>query len=182
MSTFRQQDRGTIPEGCGERFEIVDGGDRVIGTALRRECHGNPALAHRTAHVVVRASDGRVLLQKRSATKDIQPGRWDTAVGGHLRPGETYEQAARREMTEEIGVDARLPLTHLFDSRIRNAIETEHVRVFGLCHDGPFAPQADEIDELRFWSAAELEQALGCGLFTPNLEAELAELRARRLL
>lgn len=165
-----------------ERFEIVDDEGRVIGTAWRRECHGNPALVHRTAHVVVRSADGRVLLQKRSATKDIQPGRWDTAVGGHLHLGEAYEQAARREMAEEIGIDGRLPLTHLFDTRIRNPVESEHVRVFGLTHDGPFVPQADEIDELRFWTVAEVDQALGDGVFTPNLEAEIGELRARGML
>ena len=165
-----------------ERFEIVDDADRVIGTAWRHECHGNPALAHRTAHVVVRSGDGRVLLQKRSAAKDIQPGRWDTAVGGHLHLGETYEQAASREMAEEIGLNGSLPLTHLFDSRIRNAVESENVRVFGLTHDGPFVPQADEIDELRFWSVGEVERALGTGAFTPNLEVEIAELRRRRLL
>ena len=165
-----------------ERFEIVDDEDRVIGTAWRHECHGNPALAHRTAHVVVRSRDGRVLLQKRSLTKDVQPGRWDTAVGGHLHLGETYEQAARREMAEEIGLDRRLPLTHWFDTRIRNPIESEHVRVFGLTHDGPFVPQADEVDELRFWTAAEVDQALGADVFTPSLEVEIAELRARGML
>ena len=165
-----------------ERFEIVDADGRVIGTAWRRECHGDPALVHRTAHVVVRSGDGRMLLQKRSATKDIQPARWDTAVGGHLHLGETYEQAARREMAEEIGIAGPLPLTHLFDTRIRNSIESENVRVFGLTHDGPFVPQADEIDELRFWTAADVDQALGRDVFTPNLEAEIGELRRRRLL
>jgi isopentenyldiphosphate isomerase len=165
-----------------EQFEIVDDADRVIGTAWRHECHGNPALAHRTAHVVVRSGDGRVLLQKRSAAKDIQPGRWDTAVGGHLHLGESYEQAARREMAEEIGLDGALPLAWLFDTRIRNPIESEHVRVFGLTHDGPFIPQAAEIDELRFWTTTEIEQALGTAAFTPNLEVEIGELRQRGLL
>jgi isopentenyldiphosphate isomerase len=167
---------------ASERFEIVDEHDLVIGTARRRECHGNPALVHRTAHVVVRSGDGRVLLQKRSAAKDIQPGRWDTAVGGHLHPGETYEQAARRELAEEIGIDEPQPLTHLFDTHIRNSVESENVRVFGLTHDGPFVPQADEIDDLRFWTAADVDRALGHGVFTPNLEVEIAELRARGLL
>lgn len=166
---------------ANERFEVVDEQDRVIGTARRRECHGNPALVHRTAHVVVQSADGRMLLQKRSLAKDIQPGRWDTAVGGHLHVGESYEQAARREMAEEIGVTPTLPLRHLFDTRIRNRIESENVRVYGLVHEGPFVPQPGEVDELRFWSAREVVQALGSGVFTPNLEAEIGELRSRGL-
>ena len=67
-----------------EWFETVDVTDRVVGRARRSECHGNPALVHRTAHVVVFSSDGRLLLQKRPAHKDIQPGRWDTAVGAYV--------------------------------------------------------------------------------------------------
>jgi len=168
---------------AGEWFEVVDEQDRVVGRARRRECHGNPALVHRTAHVVIRSGDGRILLQKRSATKDIQPGRWDTAVGGHLCPGESYEQAAQREMAEEIGIrPPHAALQHLFDARIRNAIEAENVRVFGLTHEGPFTAQADEVAELRFWSAAEVTAALGTGVFTPNLEVEIGALRARGLL
>ncbi len=164
-----------------EVFEIVDEQDRVIGTAPRRQCHGDPSLVHRTAHVVVWSGDGRMLLQKRSALKDIQPGKWDTAVGGHLHRGESYEEAARREMAEEIGVDRWLPLRHLFDARIRNRVEAENVRVFGLVHDGPFTPQPGEIDELRFWTAADVMVALGTGAFTPNLETEIEELRVRGL-
>jgi isopentenyldiphosphate isomerase len=164
-----------------ERFEIVDEQDRVVGTAPRRTCHGNPALVHRTAHVVVVSHDGRILLQKRSLTKDIQPGKWDTAVGGHLQLGESYEEAARRELAEEIGIAATEPLQLWFDARIRNRVESENVRVFGLRHEGPFVPQAGEVDALRFWSPAEVQAALGTGAFTPNLEAEIDELRQRGL-
>jgi isopentenyldiphosphate isomerase len=171
-----------LQDAGNERFEVVDESDCVIGTALRRECHGNPALIHRTVHVVVRSRDGRILLQKRGLAKDIQPGKWDTAVGGHLHQGESYEQAARRELAEEIGIAEDLPLPHLFDARIRNQVEAENVRVFGLVHEGPFSAQTSEIDALRFWSVAEVEGALGSGVFTPNLEVEIAELRARGLL
>ena len=61
-----------------EWFEIVDEHGKVAGKALRSECHGNPVLVHRTAHVMVFHPDGRLLLQKRSLKKDIQPGKWDT--------------------------------------------------------------------------------------------------------
>jgi isopentenyl-diphosphate delta-isomerase type 1 len=153
-------------------FEIVDENDRVIGTAVRSACHGNPALVHRVAHVLVFDPGGRLLLQKRSRHKDIQPGKWDTSVGGHLDPGEDYLQAARREMAEELGISG-VPLTFLYKSRIRNEIESENVATYLSVYAGTtvrFAP--DEIEEVRFWHNDEIEAALGSGLFTPNFEEE----------
>ncbi len=159
-----------------EVFEIVDEDNCVIGTALRSECHGNPALLHRTCHVVVFHSDGRVLLQKRSQFKDIQPGKWDTAVGGHLMPGEDFEVAARREMQEELGLSPDLPLEFLFDSRIRNDVESENTRVFATICEGPFNFPHDEIDEVRFWRRDELLSPENQESFTHNLRCELHEL------
>lgn len=165
-----------------EIFEIVDDDNSVVGTARRSECHGNPALIHRTSHVVVFHPDGRVLLQRRSARKDVQPGKWDTAVGGHLDPGEDFETAARREMREELGIDPALPLRELFDSRIRNRIESENTRVFAAVFAGPFDFCREEIDEVRFFSAAELSDPVLQADFTPNLILEIAELRQRGLI
>ena len=69
-------------------LDIYNNSGWRIGMALRSQCHGNPKLLHHTAHVVVFHPDGgRILLQKRSMDKDIQPGKWDTAVGGHLMLG-----------------------------------------------------------------------------------------------
>ena len=114
-----------------EYFDIYDEAGNRIGRALRSECHGNPALLHHTSHVVVfHPAGGRILLQKRSRSKDIQPGKWDTAVGGHVDAGEDYLTAALRELREELGVTASAgELRHLFDSKIRNAVESEDVRV-----------------------------------------------------
>jgi len=159
-----------------EFFEVVDENDMVTGLATRRECHGNPALVHRTAHVVVFHPDGRILLQRRSMGKDIQPGKWDTAIGGHLAPGEDYEAAARREMGEELGLPPGLPLRPLFDSRIRNEVESENVRVFAAESAGPFDFQREEIDEVRFWTLDELRDPSNHAMFTPNLVAELKKL------
>jgi isopentenyldiphosphate isomerase len=158
-----------------EIFEIVNERDEVVGTAGRSACHGNPALIHRTAHVVVTHPDGRILLQKRSPGKDVQPGRWDTAVGGHLLPGEDYLNAARREMAEELGLPAHLALRHLFDLQIRNRLESENVRVYGTVWPGPFRLQPQEIDEVKFWSPADLRRAVAEERpdFTPNLKQEL---------
>lgn len=165
-----------------EHFDVYDEQGRHRGTAPRSACHGDPRLIHRTAHVVVFDRRGLLLLQKRALGKDIQPGKWDTAVGGHLHPGEDWETAARRELAEELGLAGPQHLTFLFHGRIRNAVESEDVAVFALRHDGPFHPPPAEIDEVRFWTPAELAAARGTGRFTPNLETELAELAARGLL
>lgn len=154
-----------------EVFDIVDEDDRVIGQAPRSACHGNPALVHRVAHVLVFDRHNRLLLQKRSLTKDIQPGRWDTSVGGHLDPGESYLEAARREMREELGIED-VPLTYLYASKIRNEIESENVATYLARYDGEVRFAADEIDEVRFWNPDEIVAALGAGIFTPNFEEE----------
>jgi len=167
-----------------EWFEVVNEADEVIGRAPRRRCHGDPSLIHRTAHVAVTSPGGELLLQLRSRTKDIQPGKWDTAVGGHLRPGEDYEAAARREMNEELGLPLSTPLAFCFDDRIRNQVESENVRVFRTTAAGPFAFQREEIDDVRFWSMAEIASELAGGgeAFTPNLRRELAQLRAAGII
>ena len=168
-----------------EYFDIYDEQGNHIGTAPRRVCHGDPTLIHRTAHVVViHPETGFVLLQKRSMTKDIQPGKWDTAVGGHLRPGEDYEAAARREMNEELGLPLSTPLAFCFDDRIRNQVESENVRVFRTEAAGPFDFQREEIDDVRFWSMTEIASELAAGgeTFTPNLRRELTLLRAAGII
>ena len=156
-----------------EYLEIVDDCDQVIGKALRSECHGNPQLIHRVAHVLVFDRLGRLLLQKRSMRKDVQPGRWDTSVGGHLDPGESYAEAAAREMFEELGI-ANLPLTFLHAYQMRSAFESENVATFTTCHDGPFDFSIEEIEEVRFWTAQEIDATLSSGILTPNFVDEWA--------
>ena len=159
-----------------EPFELYAAEEyRVVGRATRGECHGNPALVHAVARVHVWDRAGRLLLQLRSASKDIQPNKWDTAVGGHLLPGEEAEAAARREMAEELGVAPdRLIRLHRF--LMRTPVETEWVTTFATVHDGPFSPDPGEIAGLRFWTRAEIAAALGTGQLTPAFEDEFARL------
>ena len=160
-----------------EYFDLYDEAGNRIGKALRRECHGNPALLHHTAHVMVfHPETGAVLLQKRSVSKDIQPGKWDTAVGGHLALGEDYLAGAKRELKEELGVTEEPELFFLFDAKIRNEIESEDSRVFGTKLAGPFSFQQEEIDEVRFWTKEELLDEKNHAVFTPNLVVEIKRL------
>ena len=162
-----------------ELFDIVDEQGNVIGTAPRSKCHGDPSLIHRTAHVFVFHPDGNsILLQLRRKDKDIQPGKWDTSVGGHLDHGEDYETAACRELREELGFSGVADLKFLFDAKIRNEIESENTRVYSLTTEGPFFFQKSEIDGIRFWSFEEIDRELSSGgsAFTPNLCEELKKL------
>ena len=164
-----------------ELFDIYDESGNRIGTALRSECHGNPALLHRTAHVVViHPETGDILLQKRSKTKRIQPGKWDASVGGHISAGESIAEALLRETAEEIGLQQQTgDFKFLFEYEIHNEIESELATVFRLNSAGPFQFPEDEIDELRFFPAEELKQRLAEGNtadMTPILQKELAML------
>jgi isopentenyldiphosphate isomerase len=156
-----------------EMLTRVTEADEVLGPVPRSHVHGNPSLIHRSVHVLVVSRDGRLLLQKRSMRKDVQPGRWDTSVGGHVGFGQSYEEAARREAEEELGMRPDT-LLFLYPSRIRNSIESENIHTFLHVGDGPFRPEPGEIDELRFWSRKEIEGELGLGVFTSNFEEEFA--------
>ena len=160
-------------------LDLVDDRNVPVGVVRRGDCHGNPALQHRSVHVFVHNARGDFFLQKRSLAKRIQPGRWDTSVGGHVLAGQTYEQAALEELGQELGVraidPARLRLSH--DHVWSSPVETEHVRTFLLAYEGPFELLKVEIDDGRFWSVDEMRSAAGTGLLTPNLELEMRNLR-----
>ena len=160
-----------------ELLDQVDAANTVIGTVPRARVHGDPSLQHRAVHVLVYDDQGALLLQKRAATKDIQPGKWDTSVGGHLAVGESYVTAAVRETHEELGLiigDTDLEPVHEYVWR--SPVETEHVRTFRARSGGPFTLHPEEIEETAFWTPDALRAAVGTGLLSPMLEHELALL------
>ena len=89
-----------------EMFQLVDRNGRPNGEASRGECHGNPRLIHLVVHLHLFDPLGRLFLQKRSTSKDTNPGLWDTSVGGHVAAGEDVMAALVREAREELGIDA----------------------------------------------------------------------------
>ena len=168
---FCGQLTATYMDNLQEIFPIVDKDGNVVGTATRGECHNGSRLLHPVVHLHVFNSDGSIYLQRRPLWKDIQPGKWDTAVGGHMDYGETPEQALRREAAEELGITdfkAVFVEKYVFDSKR----ESELVYVNYTIYDGPVLPSADELDGGRFWTMDEIRQAMGKDVLTPNFESE----------
>lgn len=162
-----------------EYFPLIDEQGAVIGKATRKQCHNGSRLLHPVVHNHIFNPEGKLFLQKRSMSKDIQPGRWDTSVGGHVDYGEEIEQAMLRESREELGVrDFKYEkiAQYIFDSDR----EREMVNVFVTRdYTGPIEIDPVEVDEGRFWSIEEIDATLGQGVFTPNFEQEFTRLRDR---
>ena len=154
-----------------EMFPIVDDEGRVIGKATRGECHNGSKLLHPVVHLHVFNTRGDLYLQKRPEWKDIQPGKWDTAVGGHMDYGETPATALQREMLEELGINDFTPISigkYVFES----PRERELIYVHRTTYDGEIKPSLEELDGGRFWTIQEIREARGKGVFTPNFESE----------
>lgn len=164
----------TKSDNSQEIFPVVDERGNVVGRATRGECHSGSMLLHPVVHLHLFNSRGELYLQRRPDWKDIQPGKWDTAVGGHIDYGESVEEALRREVREEIGLTDFTPeflRSYVFSS----SRERELVNAFRAVTDITPNP-SEELDGGRFWTSEEIAQAIGKGILTPNLENELALL------
>ncbi len=191
----------TQQDNAQEMFPIVDEEGRIVGAATRGQCHdGRSMLLHPVVHLHVFNSRGELYLQRRPSWKDIQPGKWDTAVGGHVDLMDipphpcggcekknsitrlahdipvvgAVEKALLREVMEELGITAFTP-ERLEPYVFQSERERELVYPHRCTYDGVITPSA-ETDGGRFWTRSEILATLGKGIFTPNFESEYRRL------
>jgi isopentenyldiphosphate isomerase len=155
-----------------EWFPVVDEDGNTTGKAPRSVCHdGKSMLLHPVVHLHLFNTSGELFLQKRAKSKDIQPGKWDTSVGGHISLGETTAEALTREAAEELGLKSFIP-GFLGKYVWKSSRERELVNSFSAVSDEFPSINLDEIEEGRFWSMKEIKENLGKNVFTPNFEYE----------
>lgn len=149
-----------------EMLPIVDPSGMVISQAPRSLCHTRPDLLHPVVHMHIINRYGEIYLQHRSETKDLCPGMWDVAVGGHISFGEQTMEALVREAGEELGFFDFNPIfldTFLFQSDL----ESELAYVFAAVGQFELNPNNDEVSEGRWWKTSEIDKNLHKGIFTP---------------
>lgn len=146
----------------------VDEQDRIIGPRTRGELH-RLKLRHRAVHILLFNHRGEVFLQKRSASKDINPGLWDTSAAGHVDYGEDYDQCARRELEEELGIRAAEGLALLFKLPASAATGWEFIQIYRFVNDGPLVMNKAEIDSGDWLEVGKVNEWIakgGAGLTT----------------
>ena len=163
-----------------EMLPLVETNGIVYGQATRAYCHSGAHVLHPVVHLHIVDRLGRIYLQKRSMEKDLLPGYWDTAVGGHVTYGELAQEALYREAAEELGLTAFNP-TFLEAYVWETERDREFVFIFATVGHPDLDPDNPEVTEGRWWTQEELTAAAGKDILTPNFEAEFARIQAQLL-
>jgi isopentenyldiphosphate isomerase len=159
--------------GREEWLPVVNEKGEVTGKATRRQCHSGARLLHPVVHLHVVDPRGDIFLQQRGMNKELLPGKWDTAVGGHVDSGESIEEALKRETLEELGITrfkARFLGSYVWES----TRERELVFSFLCTARDDIRPNPAEIADSRFWPRPAIEDPANAPLFTPNFLHEYA--------
>ena len=140
-----------------EWFDVVDEHDQVIDRQRRGDVHRR-RLRHRAVHIFVRRADGRLLIHKRTESKEEFPGVWTSSACGHVSSGEDYSTAAGRELTEELGITVKLERCHKFDACPATCME--FTELFECRWEGEVIPDPTEIQTIEWIETEELSRQI----------------------
>lgn len=163
-----------------EYFPVVEPNGLVVARAARDYCHSGAKPLHPVVHLHIIDRYSRIYLQKRPLTKKIQPGRWDTAVGGHVSYGEHLLEALFRESYEELRFNEYNPIA-IVSYEFESEIERELVNVYAAVGSFELHPDPEELDGGKWWELEEIDANIGKGVFTPNFESEFKMIRKQLL-
>ena len=173
-------DSPVVPDSGIEFFPIVEPNGLVIARAAREYCHSGAKPLHPVVHLHIIDRFSRIYLQKRPMSKKIQPGKWDTAVGGHVSYGEHLLEALYRESSEELGFSEFNPI-HIVTYEFESEVEKELINVYAAVGHYELAPDPEELDGGQWWELADIDEGIGKGIFTPNFESEFQMIRSQLL-
>lgn len=160
-----------------ECMDIVNEDDEVIGRDTRAMIHSRRDI-HRGVHVFVVNCAGQLLLQQRALTTSYYPGYWDASAGGQVAAGESYEQAALRELDEELGCRlGALDLVGKYNSYSPRQRE-KRVLFVHRC-EGPFRP-SEQVREVRFVRPEEIVRMVESEAFTEGFRRSFVLWMASR--
>jgi isopentenyl-diphosphate Delta-isomerase len=148
--------------------DVVNEKDEIVGRASKEEVAARNLIC-RVCFIMLINNNGELLLHRRSANKKSYPLYWSGAAAGHVNSGETYEQAASRELMEEIGAEARLE----FIGKFFSAEDREMVGIFLGHYDGPLKIEPLEVDKIEYLSPERLRRQLSSMKATSYLERSL---------
>lgn len=151
-----------------EYIDVINEKDEVIGRATRDEIY-EKKLSHRIVHVMVANNEGELLLQLRDKHLSFAPNYWSTSAGGHVLSGESYIQAAQRELKEELGIEALLNEPYIVTYSGHQGI-TKKLAIYSIEHEGPFRPELGAIERIEFIPLSRIKSMIESGgKFHPEL-------------
>lgn len=152
-----------------ELLDVVDDNDQVIGRASRQIIY-KKLLPHRIVHILIFNKKGQIALQLRSKNVSFCPNHWSTAVGGHVRSGESYKEAALRECIEEIGISPKITLLYKDIYKLENGL-IKMIGTFQASFEGSFSLNSDEVEKVEFFSLKKVRDMMKKGeKFHPELK------------
>lgn len=154
-----------------ELLDVVDARNTVVAQLTRAEIHAR-GLMHRSVHILVFDMKGQLFVQKRSHSKDTNPGLWDTSAAGHVDAGELPLDAAARELQEELGLQVPTPALEWVARLEPDAdLGNEFIELYRITSDARMTLEAGEIDDGRWYEPASLRSHIHAnpGQFTEVL-------------